>query len=232
MNDTLLTIKEYIDKLPPNFRKEVVSFGWQTKINEIGQKYSLKEDEQNMLFYETMFVMIGMEPEEEFANNIEKEVGISNLLANQLKTEIEERIFKPLAKKLSPQTEKMNVEETQDIDRIFINLNDQNSTANINLPKNLPTSEPNDSWFEELVKKPKYETNQDDNETGTKQSKPIENTNQNQIKAEPLMPEVQKPKLNNFGNFIDHKLNQNIKTEPEPQKTYIKNNDPYREPIE
>jgi hypothetical protein len=93
-------IKKYIDALPPAVRTAVLAKDWRDRIGEIGQKYSLHIDQISSLEYETLFVMIGMEPEQDFASNIEKEVNVSKILAEQLAEEINDRVFKAILKSI------------------------------------------------------------------------------------------------------------------------------------
>ena len=100
MDESTQEIKKYIDALPPLVRTAVLAPDWHARIGEIGTKYSLHLDQISELEYETLFVMIGMEPETDFIDNIEKEVSVSRILATQLAEEINDRVFKVILKSI------------------------------------------------------------------------------------------------------------------------------------
>lgn len=104
MDQSALEIKKYIDQLPPAIKTAVLGAEWNKRIGEIGQKYSLHLDQISSLEYEVLFVMIGMEPEEDLVENIQKELSISKILATQLAEEINIRIFQYILKTMQAQS--------------------------------------------------------------------------------------------------------------------------------
>lgn len=104
MDESTLEIKKYLEQLPPQIKTAVLGNEWHKRLGEIGKKYSLHLDQISSLEYEVLFVMIGMEPEEDLVTNIEKEVGVSKILAGQLAEEINTRIFQFILKSMQAQS--------------------------------------------------------------------------------------------------------------------------------
>lgn len=244
MNNTYIEIKEYLDKIPQKLRKEILSLEWTNKIREFGQKYSLNEDQILSLEYETLFVMIGMEPEEEFNSNLLKELRISSILANQLESDVKEKIWKPIIKKLAEvnQESKTNSFEQNSKDDIISIPLSQTTTDKINnLPQNLPTEinleeDKNNNWFDKLVKPKPIEVEKTEILNNQKRIQTESDT-----KKDEFLPDLQKPKTVGFGSFVDHKLNNKTSSFVAPKeqnlqtnKTVVEynKNDPYREPFE
>jgi hypothetical protein len=96
--DATQDIKEYLDRLPPVIRDAVLADEWRKRLGQIAAKYSLHLDQISALEYETMFVLIGMEAEDDFVENIEHELGVSKILAKELANEVGERVFKYILK--------------------------------------------------------------------------------------------------------------------------------------
>src|SRR5579872_3480313 len=98
MDDGTQELKSYINNLMPAVKTAVLSSEWHRRANEIGVKYSLTPEQENSLEYEILFVLIGMEPEEDLVTNIQNAVGVSKILATQIADEVNGRIFQYIAK--------------------------------------------------------------------------------------------------------------------------------------
>ncbi len=94
-------IKEYLEKLPPAVQKSIKSSEWKQKILDIGNKYSLQPDQIDNLEVEALLVAIGVESDEEMILNIERELDISEVLAEQLTEDVNQRVYKWIYKQLS-----------------------------------------------------------------------------------------------------------------------------------
>ncbi len=93
MNPETDIVAEYFSKLPVVVQDAVRSEDWKKRVGEITAKYSLDKKQSASLQYEILFVVVGMEPEEALAKNIETEIGVSSLLAEQLSKDIEDRLL-------------------------------------------------------------------------------------------------------------------------------------------
>src|SRR4051812_6697511 len=85
-------LKEYFANLTPEARDVISSPEWYSRVEQIGNKYSLSAEQINSLQYEILFILVGMEPDESLGENIQNELGISRLLAGQIVEEVNERI--------------------------------------------------------------------------------------------------------------------------------------------
>lgn len=93
MNQDLNIIKEYLSKIPKVARDAILSDEWNARINEISKKYSLNTEQSSNLNEEVLFAAIGIEPEEDLKTNLKNELVVSDLLAEQLAVDIEQRVF-------------------------------------------------------------------------------------------------------------------------------------------
>ena len=91
-------IKEYFSKLPAIVQNCIKSAEWEKRITEIVVKYALNENQATSLKLEILLTTVGIEPEEDLAINIKTEVGVSDLLSEQLAKDIMERLFSWLDK--------------------------------------------------------------------------------------------------------------------------------------
>lgn len=210
MNQDTNTIEEYFSKLPSVIQQCVLSNEWQKKVVEIAGKYSLNSKQTANLQFEITFVVVGIESEADLLENLKREVEVSDLLAEQLVKDIDQRLLSWLDK-----------------------LYESNNSGKVELslvpeirPNNLPMQGSN------FIPTPKPAFK---NETLDKQKPPqttslgvpryaTENIEVNAVSTVPSN------KSNNAGNIIENKLN-NVTTgiRETPPIKYEK--DPYREPL-
>ncbi len=93
MDESENIIKEYFDSLPESFKKAVSNFDWQKKVTELGQKYSLTQTQVSDLSYEVLFVLVGVENDNNLTNNIQQKLGVTAILAGEITEELEEKVF-------------------------------------------------------------------------------------------------------------------------------------------
>ena len=93
MNTETDIIEEYFSKLPVIVQDCVGSDEWQKRLDEMTTKYSLDKNQSVALQYEILFVVMGIEPEQDLSENIKNELGVSGLLAEQLAKDTEERLL-------------------------------------------------------------------------------------------------------------------------------------------
>ncbi|OGI76997.1 hypothetical protein A3D42_02610 [Candidatus Nomurabacteria bacterium RIFCSPHIGHO2_02_FULL_41_18] len=105
-------IKEGLAKLPKEAQDAINSLDWGSIAEEIGKKYLLTESEVNDLQVETFLVLAGIEDWDSYTRNVENQLGTSKNEAEKISEEINQKIFNPIAEKMSKTTK---VEETPDI---------------------------------------------------------------------------------------------------------------------
>lgn len=93
MDESEKIIKEYFDNLPESFRRAILAVDWQRKINELGQKYSLSETQISDLSYEVLFVLVGIEDDQNLSGNIQNKLAVSSILSDEITAELEEKVF-------------------------------------------------------------------------------------------------------------------------------------------
>ena len=94
------TIKNGVEKLPKEIQGVFNDFDWLKISEEIGKKYLLDENEINILQNEIGLVLIEDKDKEILSLNIENNVGTSKNEAVKIAEEIEQKIFKPMIKKI------------------------------------------------------------------------------------------------------------------------------------
>jgi hypothetical protein len=86
-------IEEYLSDLPTAVLNVAQDKTWPKRVAEIAVKYSLTEEQATVLQNLVMFVIIGVEQPENFAQSVETELGISKLLTEQIVKDIDTRVF-------------------------------------------------------------------------------------------------------------------------------------------
>ena len=94
-------IKEEMMNLPKESQDAINASGWGVISEEIGKKYLLEESEINDLQVETGLVLIGLVDIDEYAQNIESEIGTSKNEAEKIAKEINQKIFQPIYNKVA-----------------------------------------------------------------------------------------------------------------------------------
>lgn len=90
------TIKEEVGKLKKENQEVINAFGWENIAEEIGKKNLLTESEINDLQVETLLVLVGLQDPEEYAQNVENNIGTSKNEAEKITNEIFQKIFTPI----------------------------------------------------------------------------------------------------------------------------------------
>ncbi len=103
-------IQEQSKKLPNDVRQAIASADVSIKINAITKAHNLHIDQAGALEMAIMLVMIGLEHPSNFAANIVEEVGISELEANIITKEVNDKIFLPIRDSLMRMAEEMERE--------------------------------------------------------------------------------------------------------------------------
>src|ERR1035437_6872145 len=91
--ETLKTMPDYVQKLPQKVRDFVFDGVWESRTEEIATKYSLNESKTDIIINKVLFIIIGLETSEEFGASLETELGISELLTEQIMKDLDMRVF-------------------------------------------------------------------------------------------------------------------------------------------
>ncbi len=231
MNEATQEIASYLEKLPPNAREIISHANWESKVNDIGKKYSLTDDQVVDIGYEVLFVLVGMEPQEDLSANVESELGVSSILSDQIAEEIGSRIINPLIKQIEQSEDNSTTEPTEAI-------NESDSINTLDIP---PVNLPGEVMEEEPVVKQSL-LNDQVKDFFAPATTPIPTPISNEIQKEPVIEPEITPAPSNLihpietpleeiapkpQSFITNKLTQPTAPTQAPQKYSA---DPYREP--
>jgi len=89
-------IKEEILKLPIEAQDAINGFDWVKNTEDIAKKYNLSGDETANLQAETLIILVGADYPNSFEENIKNNLRIKKTKAEQIETEVTEKIFKPI----------------------------------------------------------------------------------------------------------------------------------------
>lgn len=108
-------IKEAYRKVSGDVKHIIASSEWMKRVKEIGQKYLLTDTQIDALGYEVLFVFLNIQEAELLNETIEEELEISTILAEQIRDEIEERIFLWAVKKIKQKNSQPDITNSLDI---------------------------------------------------------------------------------------------------------------------
>ena len=112
------TIKEDLVKLPLEVGKAITSSGWEEITEIIGKKYSLSDDDINILQLEVGLVLLKYNKISMFTINIHSSLIIDEETAINIKKELDEKVFTPIEKsiqsliKINPHYKNVNWNQT------------------------------------------------------------------------------------------------------------------------
>lgn len=92
-NNTQQIIKKRLNELPQEIRLAIKNADLSTKFETIANRHSLNIDQNGSLQTETLLVMLGLEPSEDYVGNIEKELEISRVEAQSIAEEVNKEIL-------------------------------------------------------------------------------------------------------------------------------------------
>ena len=105
-------LKEYINKLPSELKQAIFSVDYQKQLQEIVKRNRLMIDQAGKLEIETTLIMAGMEPMNEYNDNLVKNVGLNRNLATIVAHDVDELIFKNIREALKKMNDEDVVSET------------------------------------------------------------------------------------------------------------------------
>ncbi|MFH0755315.1 MAG: hypothetical protein V1910_01450 [bacterium] len=105
-------LKKQYDVLPKQIQEAISDIDLPAKLQEIVRKNKLMIDQAGKLETETVLVLFGLEPLENYIKNLVKNVGLTNIQASLVAHDINEAIFKNIRESLKKINEQV-FEETQ-----------------------------------------------------------------------------------------------------------------------
>lgn len=137
--ETLKEIQDQLDSLPKKVREVITSINISNEIAKLKTKHRLMLDQVSTLEIETMLVMIGLEPADDFINNIKSNLGVDDDRAISIATDINELIFEKIRKAM------MSLDESEEkLDRESILNEIENPTPTFPITKTeAPPQTPN-----------------------------------------------------------------------------------------
>ena len=89
-------IAKYYAKLPIELQQFFSSMKWMDDLKDISTKYSLTEEQITTLGTETTLLLLGIVHKDEYKDTIEKDLGLSNDIFNNIFSEIEISVLKDI----------------------------------------------------------------------------------------------------------------------------------------
>ncbi len=105
---------ERFKELPESVQNIILNSGWEEKTRKLVEKYKLRIDEGAFVETETMLIMFGFIPPEDFTKDLIKKMGIEPEIAQKLEREIGELIFKHIKDQIRVITDDEEMEDTDD----------------------------------------------------------------------------------------------------------------------
>lgn len=237
--ETNFDIEKYIENLPEKTQDFIGDTEWQNRVDEVAKKYNLNTEQIESLKDDVLLMIIGIGDPNKFQSVISQDLGVSDLVSEQILSDLEKRVFeyalkilevkqKPSVPEIRPENVPAVKTENKTEDRIEKKVENK-----IGIPRYIPTQKSGGSA-------PQTSAVESPNETSRinyAKTTPVE------PKKEPVVPRfnmagekpVTEPKP---VSIIDEKLNtvtSGITEEPAKQASPIVKSysvDPYREPLE
>ncbi len=105
--------EENLKKLPKPLQKLISEGVWEEKTKEIAQKYSLNENQTENFIDLVLFILLGVDEKKDLTEMIASEVETSNLLAEQLKNDVEKRVLEYAIKVIDDYDKGTSTEKTK-----------------------------------------------------------------------------------------------------------------------
>ncbi len=156
--DTKEILKNQLSILPSNILSFVQNESWIEDVADIAKKFQLTEENSASLENEVFLVLICMEPEQDFKENIKNELGLDQNIADWITEDIDKNIFSKIKKDIESFT---SVEKTKqnNIGNSFEQIIRNQTSAMMpaveslgQVPQNLPTKE--DKVIHNYINKP------------------------------------------------------------------------------
>ncbi|MFH1454790.1 MAG: hypothetical protein ABIF22_00455 [bacterium] len=132
--------KDYIETLPPEIKQAIYSIDYPQKLQEIVRNNKLMIDQAGKLEAETTLVMAGIEPLDQYVNNLIKNVGLSSIQASVVAHDVNESVFKGIRESLRKINDQI-LEEEKIINEKINNPAKEDVIAGIENPEKIKGSE-------------------------------------------------------------------------------------------
>ena len=145
-------IDQFIGNLPKPVKDVIEEGAWEDRVTEIGQKYSLDQDQIDKLADKVLLTLVGLDAPDTFIADVISDLRISRILAEEVASEVESRIFEPALNKLE------KLEKNTDNRPEFSTATEVNPpTSNIPeiKPSNLPMIEKDQVSVPKYIEPPK-----------------------------------------------------------------------------
>lgn len=245
MDETLKTLKENFEVLPPDVQDAIINPLTKDKIISIGKRHNLTTEQKYSLENEIFFVLFGLEPLSKFRANAVEKVGASYDQAIKISSDANKEIFDPVMGLLKEMEEELRA------------ISNPDPSNHIDLDKKMPTSPTSDHLLpsHEMIREPHLHSqtlmpkNAVAPAAGPKM--PIKTAFSTPPVSKPSSPAptapaaqipVPQPLTPKFSSIVDQKLSKLVRTErdesqvktevEEKRKVGYTGGDPYREPIE
>src|SRR3989344_5530084 len=96
MEDLKKLIKDTYASLPEDLQEAVMNQSLKNRLEDIGRKNNLNEAQVQALKNETYFVLLSIETISDFKDNIQKQIGISEEIADRIALSVYDGVFKPV----------------------------------------------------------------------------------------------------------------------------------------
>ena len=100
-------IEEQMQKIPAEVREAIRASDWERTIFNIGREHKMHIDDIDTLSIETILTMIGLEHPKDYADNIQKRVGLSDDELMNIVDQVNERLFSKIREALKIHYEKV-----------------------------------------------------------------------------------------------------------------------------
>ena len=141
MDEITQNLKKQFDALPSNVQRAISDANLSIKLQEIVKNNKLMIDQAGKLETETILVLFGLEPLENYVNNLVKKVGLSGTQASVIAHDVNESIFKNIRETLKIINDGLIKEEGKDINEKIENPNKEDVLAGIENPEKIKNNE-------------------------------------------------------------------------------------------
>lgn len=108
--ETRKIIEEKINSLPKEIREAISSAEVGGRVAEIAKKYEILLDQADNLYLEVSLTMIGLEPLEDFVENLVKNLGVTKEKAELIAIDMNTIVFQPIRNSLqTPKSENVSI---------------------------------------------------------------------------------------------------------------------------
>ncbi|MBP9668787.1 MAG: hypothetical protein KBE09_00670 [Candidatus Pacebacteria bacterium] len=101
------------EKLPPVVQHAITGAHTEEHLRKLSEKHQLHLDQWQVLENEVMLTLFGLQPISELSAHIEKEVGVTHAVAQELTLAISEEIFEPIRQELERELEHPEAQEKE-----------------------------------------------------------------------------------------------------------------------